>query len=100
MIEPFVDKAHRMVVYEQAKTVVLVPAAVGANWWRDHVHQRANVVFLNGRLCFIPDWETQLWGPGEKFEADPVDGKLFDLVGQRKFLTKPLYPKDCALLWY
>lgn len=30
----------------------LVPAAVGANWWRDWVHKEAAVLFLNGRLSF------------------------------------------------
>lgn len=107
MIEPFVKKAWQestapqqegggVCNYNGAKTVVLVPAGVGANWWRDYVHNKANVVFLNGRLCFIPDWETQLFGLGEAFDKHTGE----DLVGQRKFPTKPLYPKDCALLWY
>jgi phage N-6-adenine-methyltransferase len=30
----------------------LVPASVGANWWRDYVHGKAAVYFLNGRVCF------------------------------------------------
>lgn len=30
----------------------LVPASVGSNWWREHVHDRAAVLFLNGRLSF------------------------------------------------
>ena len=30
----------------------LVPAAPGSNWWRDFVHEKARVVFLNGRPCF------------------------------------------------
>jgi phage N-6-adenine-methyltransferase len=30
----------------------LVPAAVGSNWWRDFVHKKALVLFLNGRLSF------------------------------------------------
>lgn len=95
MIEEFVAKALQQVT-AGVKTVVLVPAAVGANWWRDYVHQKANVVFLNGRLCFIHDWKTQLFGLGEAFDKHTGE----DLVGQRKFPTKPLYPKDCALLWY
>lgn len=45
----------------------LVPASVGANWFRDHVAGHAHVKFLNGRLAFIPN----------KPEA--------------------LYPKDCIL---
>lgn len=35
-----------------ARIFFLVPAAVGSNWWRDSVHERANVFFLNGRLSF------------------------------------------------
>lgn len=34
------------------RILFLVPAAVGANWWRDYVHKRARVYFLNGRVCF------------------------------------------------
>lgn len=30
----------------------LVPAAVGSNWFAAHVHERARVYFLNGRLSF------------------------------------------------
>lgn len=36
----------------QTKILFLVPAAVGSNWWRDHVHDWAHVLFLNGRVCF------------------------------------------------
>lgn len=32
----------------------LVPASVGANWFRRHVHEQAYVLLLNGRLDFIP----------------------------------------------
>lgn len=35
-----------------ARILFLVPAAIGANWFRDHVHGRAYVLGLNGRLCF------------------------------------------------
>lgn len=31
----------------------LVPASVGANWWRDWVAPHAYVLFLNGRLTFV-----------------------------------------------
>lgn len=47
----FVQKA-----YETRMTgshALLVPAAVGANWWRDWVHKKAMVYFLNGRLTFV-----------------------------------------------
>ena len=48
----------------------LVPAGIGANWYRDHVHGQALVLALNGRLAFMPDKPT--W----------------------------LYPKDCILCLY
>lgn len=32
---------------------VLVPAAVGSNWWATSVHGRVPVLFLNGRVTFI-----------------------------------------------
>jgi DNA (cytosine-5)-methyltransferase 1 len=48
----------------------LVPASVGANWFRDDVDGHALVLFLNGRLAFMPDKPT--W----------------------------LYPKDCLLALY
>ena len=48
----------------------LVPAGIGANWFRDHVDGHALVLLLNGRLAFMPDKPT--W----------------------------LYPKDCILCLY
>lgn len=30
----------------------LIPAAVGSNWYREFVHERAKVYILNGRLSF------------------------------------------------
>lgn len=48
----------------------LVPASVGANWFRDHVHGKAKVLFLNGRIHFMADHPK--WG----------------------------YPKDCMLALY
>lgn len=32
---------------------MLLPASVGANWWRDHVDGKAYVLMLNGRLTFV-----------------------------------------------
>lgn len=48
----------------------LVPAGVGANWYRDFVDGHALVLALNGRLAFMPD------------------------------KPKWLYPKDCILALY
>ena len=33
--------------------LLLVPASVGSNWWRDHVDGKADVHFLNGRVKFV-----------------------------------------------
>ena len=34
------------------RIAVLVPASVGSNWWKNHVHNHCTVVFLNGRISF------------------------------------------------
>lgn len=52
------------------RMALLVPASVGSNWFRDYVDGHAHVLFLNGRLAFMPDKPT--W----------------------------LYPKDCMLVLY
>jgi len=36
----------------QRWTLMLVPAAVGSNWYREHVEGRAFVLFLNPRITF------------------------------------------------
>lgn len=36
-----------------ARIVVLVPASIGSNWFRDFVHQKAGVIGLNGRITFV-----------------------------------------------
>lgn len=41
---------HEMTV--GAETLMLVPAAVGSNWFRDYVLGKADVYFLNPRLTF------------------------------------------------
>lgn len=44
-----------------ASIAFLVPASVGANWYRDFVHNVAMVWALNGRLAFIPDQPNQVY---------------------------------------
>jgi phage N-6-adenine-methyltransferase len=51
-IAPWVEKA-RAEAEKVRTTLVLVPASVGSNWWRDHVHQKCDVALLNGRLTFV-----------------------------------------------
>ncbi len=51
-IASWVNKARE----EKARGVhiaMLVPASVGSNWWANHVHEEAEVLFLNGRLTFV-----------------------------------------------
>jgi phage N-6-adenine-methyltransferase len=36
-----------------ANIAMLLPASVGANWWRDWVNPYAYKVYLNGRLTFV-----------------------------------------------
>lgn len=47
-IKPWVRKAAA----SRANIALLVPASVGANWWREWVHGKADVLFLNGRIKF------------------------------------------------
>lgn len=58
------------------RVAVLVPAAVGSNWWAEHVHGKAYVLFLSPRLTF------------KGTPPNPRTGKV------------DAYPKDCALLLY
>lgn len=51
-IRPWVTKACDESL-KGAQVAMLVPAGVGANWWRDYVHDKAHVLMLNGRLTFV-----------------------------------------------
>jgi phage N-6-adenine-methyltransferase len=51
-LAPWVQKAHEYSINTFTQTAMLVPASVGANWWRDWVHDKAHVLFLNGRISF------------------------------------------------
>lgn len=51
-LRPWVEKA-RAEQAAGARLVMLVPAGVGSNWFRDHVHEQVLVIFLNGRLQFV-----------------------------------------------
>jgi phage N-6-adenine-methyltransferase len=52
-IAPWVEKARTQQFLLGARTAVLIPAAVGSNWWRDHVHGHCKVLFLNQRVTFV-----------------------------------------------
>lgn len=72
-IEPWVKKARAQTSLG-VKTAMLLPAGVGANWFRDYVHgEWATVLFLNGRLtfvgqptCYPKDCILLLWGEEDK----------------------------------
>lgn len=51
-IEPWVKRAWEQATQTGAKTVVLVPASTGSNWWRDWVYGKAYITYLNGRITF------------------------------------------------
>jgi DNA (cytosine-5)-methyltransferase 1 len=54
-IAPWVQKAanSKPFLSNYSGIAMLVPASVGANWWRDYVDGQAHVRFLNGRLTFV-----------------------------------------------
>ena len=51
-IRPWAEKAYRSSLCG-AQIAMLIPASVGANWWRDWVHEKARVFLLNGRIHFV-----------------------------------------------
>lgn len=51
-IGPWVEKALTEREFGHA-SLLLLPAGVGSNWFRDFVHEKADVYFLNGRLTFV-----------------------------------------------
>jgi len=53
-IAPFAQRCREIRTLG-GRVAFLVPAAVGANWFRDFVDGQALVLFLNGRLAFMPD---------------------------------------------
>lgn len=51
-IGPWVEKALTEREFGHP-SLLLLPAGVGSNWFRDFVHEKADVYFLNGRLTFV-----------------------------------------------
>lgn len=68
-IDPWAHKSW-LSSLDGAKIALLVPASVGSNWFKKYCWNKAFVLYLNGRLAFIPDKPN--W----------------------------LYPKDCMLVLY
>lgn len=68
-IRPWVEKCAHF--SSRTNIALLVPAAVGSNWWRDAVEPYAAVHHLNGRPSFVgtsgpypKDLSLCLYGPG------------------------------------
>lgn len=51
--ELWVMKAYLQTNLHKSQLAMLVPAAVGSNWWKDWVHNKCQVLFLNGRITFV-----------------------------------------------
>lgn len=51
-IKPWVEKAWEE-SQKGAHVVMLLPASVGSNWYKDYVHQKAYVVFISPRITFV-----------------------------------------------
>jgi phage N-6-adenine-methyltransferase len=58
-IAPWVEKCYRSTREPGRNIFVLIPASVGSNWYRDWVHTKCDVYFLNPRLKF--DGATSLY---------------------------------------
>lgn len=92
-IEPWVKRACQEYESRNVRTAVLIPASVGSNWWREWVHLRATVLFLNGRITFVgcedpypkdcalllyayqsymPNYSIWTWKPSEEQAPDAV----------------------------
>lgn len=52
-IAPWVNRAWLGWEMHGWKTGVLIPASVDSNWWADFVHEKAQVLFLQGRVKFV-----------------------------------------------
>lgn len=73
---------------DRAHIAFLVPAGVGANWFRDYVHGKARVLLLNGRLTFggcaqpyPKDCIICLYGPDVKVGYDVWSWRTGELNG-------------------
>jgi phage N-6-adenine-methyltransferase len=81
------------------KVAFLVPAGVGANWFRDYVDGRAKVLLLNGRICFDgkdpypKDCILALYGVTPGYEvwtwAGPARGRKGGLMPSLPIQTTP-----------
>jgi len=52
-IGPWVKKGWEESRVNGAHTIMLVPASVGTQWWKNHVEGKAYVTFLQNRIKFV-----------------------------------------------
>lgn len=52
-IRPWVAYAYQQMVRYGAQTLMLVPASVGCNWFRDYVDHKSFCHYLNNRITFV-----------------------------------------------
>ncbi len=51
-LEPWVSKAW-IEAGKGAQVAMLIPASCGTNYWRDYIHNKAYVLFVNPRITFV-----------------------------------------------
>lgn len=54
-LAPWAKKCSETKLHYSGWILLLVPASVSSNWFRDHVVGKATVYFLSPRLCFLRD---------------------------------------------
>lgn len=86
-IAPWAEKcATETATKRCAPILFLTPASVGANWFRDHVHGKARVLGLNGRIQFV--------GASDPYPKDCIIS-VFDHFGPTGFDVWT-WPKELA----
>lgn len=83
-IAPWAAKcAAWLALRRRGRILLLTPASVGTNWFADHVHGKAYVLGLQGRITFVGSKDPY---PKDLMLSvfDPATGPGFDLWNWRK----------------
>jgi hypothetical protein len=75
-IDPWADRCRTEALLG-ADILFLVPAAVGSNWFLEHVYGRADRFYLNGRISFIP---------GEPYMKDCMIARFWECMAGREYV--------------
>lgn len=54
-LAPWVMRGWKQREESGARTLILVPAGVGSNWWAEWVHEKALVLLLRPRMTFMDE---------------------------------------------